>query len=63
MPVLNIQETSMTSAKEASFGRITPYETASIGNFLVNPASLGGIAFNQLQYQIYNCLLSLIIVI
>ena len=46
MPALNIQ-TSMTSAKEASFGRLTPYETNAIGNFMVNPASLGGISFNQ----------------
>ena len=47
MPVLNIQ-TAMTSADQASFGRITPYQIESVGNVLVNPASLGGISFTQL---------------
>jgi hypothetical protein len=47
MPVVNIQ-TSMTSANHASFGRLTPYETESLGNVFVNPASLGGLSFNQL---------------
>ncbi|RAP24938.1 hypothetical protein DID73_00090 [Candidatus Marinamargulisbacteria bacterium SCGC AG-343-K17] len=47
MGAVNIQ-TSMTSADLASFGRITPYETQSVGNLMVNPASIGGISFNQL---------------
>lgn len=52
MGAVNIQ-TSMTSADIASFGRITPYETQSIGNVLINPASLGGISFNQLSVSTY----------
>ena len=47
MGVVNIQ-TAMSSAEVASFGRITPYETNAVGNILINPASLGGISFNQL---------------
>ena len=52
MGAVNIQ-TSMTSADIASFGRITPYETQSIGNVLINPASLGGISFNQMTVSTY----------
>ena len=51
MGVLNIQ-TAMTSADIASFGRITPYKTQSIGNALINPASIGGI-FNQMMVSNY----------
>ncbi|MEK9727139.1 MAG: hypothetical protein VW397_03405 [Candidatus Margulisiibacteriota bacterium] len=44
--VVSIQS-AMTSPKEAAFGRITPAEIQSIGNVMVNPASIGGISFNQ----------------
>ena len=52
MGVVNIQ-TSMSSGDIASFGRITPYETQSVGNVMINPASIGGISFNQLTVSNY----------
>ena len=52
MGAISIQ-TAMSSADIASFGRITPYKTQSIGNVLVNPASLGGISFTQLTLSTY----------
>ena len=52
MSAINIQ-TAMSSADIASFGRITPYQTQSIGNILINPASLGGLTFAQLSISNY----------
>ena len=52
MGVVNIQ-TAMSSGDIASFGRITPYETQSVGNVMINPASIGGISFNQLTISNY----------
>ncbi len=52
MGAVNIQ-TSMSSADMAAFGRITPYKVQSIGNVMINPASLGGISFNQLTISNY----------
>lgn len=51
-PVVNIQ-TSMTSADMAAFGRITPYATETLGNVMVNPASIGGIPFYQMVVSTY----------
>ena len=43
----------MTSGSMATFGRISPYETQSMGNVLINPASIGGIEFNQFMVSSY----------
>ena len=46
-------QSAMTSPKEAAFGRVTPFETQALGNVMINPASIGGISFNQTLLSTY----------
>ena len=49
---LSIQ-TAMTSSEEASFSRVTAAEVDSIGNVMINPASIGGISYAQTLISTY----------
>ncbi|MGA0242584.1 MAG: S-layer homology domain-containing protein [Candidatus Marinamargulisbacteria bacterium] len=44
--VLNIQ-TQLTAGQQAAFGRVTPVDIESLGNGMINPASLAGLSYNQ----------------
>jgi hypothetical protein len=47
-------QTAFTTGREAAFGRITPATIGTVGNALINPASLGGIGFSQLAMSTYD---------